>query len=510
MKKIFIIHPFLFAAFPVLALFAQNRNQILFFKTLMPMAVVLGLTTLLLLLLRLILKDTKKAAIIVSMFLIFFFSYGHVFNIIQDWWQIKHRYLLLPWGILFICIAYFTIKTPKNLYNFTNILNIIAISLVIISLVNIGTYEFRSTNWQNTPIVENTEIELTNSRTPIMLRDIYYIIFDRYASESTLKEIYNFDNSVFIDYLSSKGFYIASKSRSNYLRTPQSLASSLNMEYINYLSDKVEEESNDYKPLFAMLQNYKVWYFLKSRGYKFIHFGSWWEPTRKNKYANFNFIYKSVYEFSNLLYQTTALYPINARFEITISRDTRTRQYNRVLWKFDKIAQIPNIKEPTFVFAHMITPHPPYVFDRNGNFLSKQELKSRKENYIEQLIFTNNKIMSLIEKLLSHSKPSPIIILQADEGPMPERYLDELLDFNWRHATEKEFRQKMRILNAYYLPGVNKDILYPSITPVNSFRVIFNLYFNTNIELLPDESYAFPDERHVYELFNVTDKLNYH
>lgn len=118
--------------------------------------------------------------------------------------------------------------------------------------------------------------------------------------------------------------------------------------------------------------------------------------------------------------------------------------------------------------------------------------------------------MSLIEKLLSHSKPSPIIILQADEGPIPKRYLDELLDFNWRHATEKEFRQKMGILNAYYLPGVNKDILYPSITPVNSFRVIFNLYFNTNIELLPDESYAFTDGRHIYKLFNVTDKVNYH
>lgn len=509
MKKIFIIHPFLFAAFPVLALFAQNINQILFFKTLMPMAVVLGLTTLLLLLFRLILKDTKKAAIIVSIFLIFFFSYGHVFNIIQDWWQIKHRYLLLSWGISFICIAYFTIKTPKNLHNFTNILNIIATSLVIISLINIGAYEFRSTNWQNTPIVENTEIEPTNLRIPSMPRDIYYIIFDRYASESTLKEIYNFDNSVFIDYLSSKGFYIASKSRSNYLKTAHSLASSLNMEYINYLSGKVGEESDDYKPLFAMLQNYKVWRFLKSRGYKFINFGSWWEGTSRNKYADININWAED-EFSYLLYRTTAFYPIDEKFEITKFANFRLRQYDRVLWKFDEIAQVPTIKEPTFVFAHMLIPHRPYVFDRNGNFLSEQELRSEKENYIEQLIFTNNKITSLIEKLLSHSKSLPIIILQADEGPFPKRYVDEGINFNWRQATEKEFRQKMRILNAYYLPGVDKDILYPSITPVNSFRVIFNLYFNTNFELLPDESYAFTDGRHIYKFFNVTDKVNYH
>ncbi len=67
----------------------------------------------------------------------------------------------------------------------------------------------------------------------------------------------------------------------------------------------------------------------------------------------------------------------------------------------------------------------------------------------------------------------------------------------------------MRILNAYYLPGVDKDILYPSITPVNSFRLIFNLYFDTNFELLPDENYAFVDGRHIYKFFNVTDKVGY-
>jgi hypothetical protein len=44
-------------------------------------------------------------------------------------------------------------------------------------------------------------------------------------------------------------------------------------------------------------------------------------------------------------------------------------------------------------------------------------------------------------------------------------------------------------LNAYYLPGEKKDLLYDGISPVNSFRVIFNEYFNENYELLPDISY---------------------
>ena len=46
------------------------------------------------------------------------------------------------------------------------------------------------------------------------------------------------------------------------------------------------------------------------------------------------------------------------------------------------------------------------------------------------------------------------------------------------------------ILNAYLLPGVDaKQVLYPSISPVNSFRQLLNTYFGTQLDLVPDESY---------------------
>ena len=69
------------------------------------------------------------------------------------------------------------------------------------------------------------------------LPDIYYIIFDAYASTSTLKEVYNYDNQNFNDFLTAKGFYVTSKSQTNYPLSFLSLASSLNMKYINYLTD---------------------------------------------------------------------------------------------------------------------------------------------------------------------------------------------------------------------------------------------------------------------------------
>jgi hypothetical protein len=177
------------------------------------------------------------------------------------------------------------------------------------------------------------------------------------------------------------------------------------------------------------------------------------------------------------------------------------------------------MKEPVFVFAHMLIPHRPFVYDEHGRYQSKpfvatqndnlgEKDKEQNERYVKLVKFANSKIIEVVDNLLSRSKTPPIIIIQADEGPLPIRYIVYGDEFNWKkQATAREIKQKYGILNAYYLPGIDKKKLYPSITPVNSFRLIFNLYFNTQFELLPDESYAHEDDKHLYSFFSVTDKL---
>jgi hypothetical protein len=55
----------------------------------------------------------------------------------------------------------------------------------------------------------------------------------------------------------------------------------------------------------------------------------------------------------------------------------------------------------------------------------------------------------------------------------------------------------MPILNAYSLPGVEMaEVYYPAISPVNSFRVILNRYFESNLPLLEDRSYFAPNQDH--------------
>jgi hypothetical protein len=206
-----------------------------------------------------------------------------------------------------------------------------------------------------------------------------------------------------------------------------------------------------------------------------------------------------------ILFKTTFLYPITDALGIY---DERLEHWERILYKLNKLSEIPGMKEPVFVFAHILVPHPPYVFDRNGHFLAEEVVESRSinANYLEQLIFINHKIEELIDNILSNSKNAPIIVLQADEGAYPERLELEGSKYKIKNATHTEIKQKIGILNAYFLPGVDKSVLYPSITPVNSFRIIFNLYFKTDFKLLPDESYLH-EYGHPYKMYRVTDEF---
>lgn len=495
-KKLLIIHPFLFAIFPILSLFVNNIGQVLFSETLLPTAIVLGSTLLLLLLLKSILNDYNKVGIIASIFLILFFSYEHICVILYviQYFAIakviiEPRFLLLSCGIFFIACSFLVIKTQTNLHNYTKFLNIVAATLVIISVIRIGIYDIKTkSNWSDHTNMENIGTNNLHLKNTDALPDIYYIILDAYARADILKEIYHYDNSQFINHLTSKGFYVAHKSSSNYSHTYLSLASSLNLEYINYLTNIMGLESNNWRPLGKMIKDNKVCLLLKNIGYTFVTFSSGWGATDKNSNADM-YIHPpwDLGEFENMFIKTTPLPILFPDFQYTAHR-------KRILYTFDYLANISRIKEPTFVFAHIVTPHPPFVFGRNGEKVKQNKIfafwdgaayHGTKQKYIEkyrnQLIYINEKLQKAVDQILSNSNTPPIIILQSDHGPgaMLQR----------ENPSETCMKERMSILNAYYLPKNGKKLLYESITPVNSFRVIFNYYFKANYKILKDISY---------------------
>ena len=192
---------------------------------------------------------------------------------------------------------------------------------------------------------------------------------------------------------------------------------------------------------------------------------------------------------------------------LPITNDYRLVQRKTALYQFEKLAEVPdmkdNIKEPIFVFAHVVIPHIPHVFDRDGNFLPEEEAADKRtESYLNQLIFCNKKLKTLIDIILSKSEISPIIILQGDHGPA-----GLALNNYYSLSSEDMIRVTLRQLSAYHLPQDGSDLLYDNITPVNTFRVIFNYYFGTNYELLDDRSYWPNTKARKYD--DVTDIVKY-
>jgi hypothetical protein len=180
--------------------------------------------------------------------------------------------------------------------------------------------------------------------------------------------------------------------------------------------------------------------------------------------------------------------------------------------KFEKLADVASVQGPKFVFAHVLLPHGPYMFGPQGEMLTEGQVaqRTRTENYLNQLVFTNEKVKWLVDQILSESDRPPIIVLQADEGP--KETLQGFRDgIPWNQFSQETLRAHMRIFSAYHLPDTDyESILYPSVTPVNSFRIIFDHYFGTSYGLLEDKSYVVEDLEHPYRFVDVTDTVKYH
>lgn len=392
------------------------------------------------------------------------------------------------------------------------VLNGIAVALLTLPAWNIAEHQWRAVQ---TPRLEQPGMPAggTNSGAAANIAtarpDIYYLIFDRYGAQSTLADVYDFDNSAFIRFLEEKGFYVADESHSNYLKTAPSLASSLNMDYIGYLAADERAKRNDWHPIYDLLEGeHRVGRFVKEAGYRFINIGGWWNPTQYNTLADetYNFGFS---EFGWLYLRRTVLPTLMEATAPQSDLALRLRwdngQCQRAPQQFEQTAKIAERPEPTFTFVHVLLPHEPYVFDADGNCLDWRTVSRRgqKGGYVGQVAYANTEIERLVTALLDGPGPKPIIILQADEGPFPERYRTG--NRSWRLASQTELRMKTAILNAYYFPDQDYSALAEDITPVNTFRVVFNQFFGTEFERLPNRIFAHPSYDSLYDYFDVTE-----
>jgi hypothetical protein len=491
----FVFHPFMFAIFSVLSLFAHNIEIVPFEHTYLPLVTVVILTLISFILLGYILKGFLKSGVIVSLFIFEFFSYGHLYTLIERFKIFSrigpHKSLLFLLSLLFVSGVYACIRTRKSLNSLTRFLNIVSFCLVFFSLFNIGLYYFNT--WRILRIKPDTTKEESisiDSNQAVQYPNIYYIILDEYARADILKEVYNYDNGDFLDYLKNKGFYMANKSNANYSQTRLSLASSLNMGYLDIVLDIDPVARRPRRRNNAIMQN-DVFKFLKKRGYRIVCFSSAYDGTDIKKADIYLNTGAAINLFNNELRNLTPISIILFKLKVKQPYDLHREG---IVNTFERLPVTVTIKGPIFVFAHITCPHPPFVFGAHGEevnrdagftFRDNARLKLSRENYIKsyinQLKFINTMVIGTIDRIVAYSSSPPIIILQADHGSGSA--------IHFEHPSKANLKERLSIFNAYYLPENCSIRLYQSITPVNTFRLIFNYYFKANYNLLPDKSY---------------------
>jgi hypothetical protein len=509
------LHPLLFATFPILFLFVQNAERVRLGKVTGPLIVVLVATAVATVVAGLVLRSLRRGAFVGSGFAILALSYGHLYNAVQDKAILglvvgRDMFLLPLWGLLGLGIVLFAWRV-KAVPEVTGILNIVAAGLVVVSVVNtssaVASQSGRAFQANVGKRSEKIPVAAPGESTK---RDIYYMIFDRYGSNPILKEFLHYDNSEFLDALRKRGFYVADGAQSNYPTTAHSVASSLNMEYLNGLAKQMGADSTDWKPLYRRIVGPKVVRFLKEQGYAYAHIGSWYDPTASDPTAQVNYHYDKTSEFARVLTETTLLQPVAKRVGLLKEFDGRQVIHNQILFQFDSILDAAKLPGPTFTFSHILIPHEPFTFDENGRYLREEDVSkiSWEQGYVGQVKYENKKILAMLDELMDvPDARKPIVIIQADEGP--KRYEWEYGGKKrWEDATDDELREKVGILDAYFFPGQSDAGLYQDITPVNSFRKLFNAYFGTDLGYLPDLNYVYGNGKEPYRLTDVTDRVN--
>lgn len=479
------LYPILFSIFPVLSLAAYNLHEISLNVMIRPLlvSIILGIT--LFGLLRWLLRDLQGAALSTFVILLFFFTYGRVYAALEDMTLaniaiFRHR-ILLPFFVSVIGVLLFAIVKLKKSDKITVWLNLFAVYLLIYPSFQIVSYTVQQ--WSaDRGALATVQKEGNDDTQP----DIYYIILDAYGRQDMLRSQLGYDNSEFINALRQRGFYVADCSQSNYAYTEYSLSSSLNYDYLENIG--VDHSRSE---RVAYLKHSAVRSFLEANDYMVAAFPTGWaftEWTDADYYLDYAHPATALTEFENLVLDTTPLRILNDFRSLKQSNASRKDLRRlRVLSLLENLKKLPDKDEKLFVFGHIVVPHFPYSFGPNGEISSfKGEGATYEETgiaYVDQVKFINQEILDVIDTLIAKSKIPPVIILQGDHGPPP--------DLSFTYA------EKMPILNAYYLPGIRKeDVLYPSISPVNTFRVVMNSYFGQNLPLLEDRSYYASNDNH--------------
>ncbi|OGK16164.1 hypothetical protein A2690_01860 [Candidatus Roizmanbacteria bacterium RIFCSPHIGHO2_01_FULL_39_12b] len=505
---------FLFSLPVLLWIYINNWNETRL-DSLTPPIIIIGVIILLTFLVSLFFLKKQNIAILYSaIFVLLFFSYGTLTRFIHQFPTItsilhsrpEKLAILLTCSILIIVFLKVNKINELSLSKLINSLIVAGIVLAIFPLVFIILHEIK-----RPPLFDGQLFSINNKINKNNTPDIYYLIVERYAGFETLKKRYNFRSDL-ERYLKKEGFYLAS-SRPNYPHTSLSLASSLNMNYLSSLEKNAILYKGDQTHLFSLINNSLFFNFLKNNGYAIFNFSDLWQGTEYNLNADYNFnYYGPLPAFTRLFLEETAFdfFYKKYRFEKDKTASYKTDKRLSEQYKLNKLKEVVRMNNKKIVFFHLLVTHEPYILGPLGQSLTDEEFikTPHEKKYINHIGYSNIVLRQFVNTIKKSRRPF-IIVIQADEGPYTQE-LRKAVDkgnFSWKKVSDDAITTHMSILNAYYFLDKNYQNLYPTISPVNNFRVILNQFFNQDLPLLEDKYFLNQDFSHLYKFKDITKKM---
>jgi len=482
--KYFLL-PALASVFPTLFYYANNVQKLTLPYLARPALMYLSISIVLyLFFLVLYRKGPLKAANATLIFLVFFNLYSHLEGLLirLDWFPVRF-YTTLPLTLVIIFYSIWLLNKLdlQTALKVWQLAVVFFVALVVINLVKVIPAELaKRQEASGQPLSEIVQSQSVNQDNP----DIFYIIFDEFSGFKPMREYWhNPKVDEFASFLRSRGFEIMEESSSSDTNTIHQIASRLN--YHNLPSSG--DTDSDMKQWYEAFADNLVLKYLKQIGYTSIIFNPFQFPSLSSKTIQSDVTYKtedvpstalSVYfdEFWILVADNTMLKELSPIYK-KLGTDSHS---NFIFFTTKRVGDLGDVPSPKFVYAHLMFPHSPYLFDENGN-QNFPNAYTDNAYYLGNYNFSITVAQQLVDNILDGADPEnpPVIILQSDHG---FRNFSESNGFTGQFPDFPE-EYKTSILYALYLPGYEPTYSPQESDPINTFPIVFNHLFDAGIPL---------------------------
>lgn len=344
--------------------------------------------------------------------------------------------------------------------------------------------------------------------------DLFVLVLDAYGRQDVLRTLYGLDNEPFLNALTAQGFSVARESRANYIQTVLALEAALNLKYL------ARSETHLLDRAVPNIQANAAAKTLRAHGYRILYVATGFplsEAGYPDEVREPNPPLAAVFtplERTLLLKTPFAPLMVNER----VAFDRHRLKLEAALDAFAETATIPG---PKFVLAHVLAPHPPFVFGPHGesvypkagifnigdatDFTRGSSPEEYRNGYAGQVRHLNTMVLKSLAALRSNATRPAVIVVLGDHGPR--------LQTDWRRLDRTNVRESFYNLLAVSAPPAYQATVTAATTgdttPVSVFRRLFTDIYASPHPPIPDRSY-YSTLRAPYRFTDVTAQVKGH